>query len=119
MQGCSHNSCLFCTYFNVATSIVGHFFTSNVRGGYTNPKNLTLKKTAYSLKKGKTATIAASVSKVNSSKALATSHAAKLRFISNNPKVAAVNAKGKVTAKAKGTAIIYVQTITVSGRPAR
>lgn len=98
-------------YKTVAKSIVGHFFTGNVKGGYTNPKNLTLKKTAYSLKKVKTATIAASVSKVNSSKALATSHAAKLRFISNNPKVAAVNAKGKVTAKAKGTAIIYVQTI--------
>ena len=56
-------------------------------------------------------TIKASVSKAKAGKKLATSHAANLRFVSNNPKVATVNAKGKVTAKSKGTAVVYVQTI--------
>ena len=99
------------SYKNVAKSRQGHFFTGNVRGSYTNPKNMKLSKYAYNLKKGKSATIKASVSKARAGKKLATNHAAKLRFTSNNPKVATVNAKGKVTAKAKGTAIIYVQTI--------
>ena len=34
-----------------------------------------------------------------------------LRFTSNNPTVATVDANGKVTAKETGTAVIYVQTI--------
>lgn len=99
------------SYKNIAKSKVGHFFTGNVRGSYTNPKNMKLSKSAYNLKKGKSATIKASVSKARAGKKLATNHAAKLRFTSNNPKVATVNAKGKVTAKSKGTATIYVQTI--------
>ena len=99
------------SYKNIAKSKVGHFYTGNVKGKYTNPKSLTLKKSAYTLKKGKTATIKASVSKVKTNKKLATSHAATYRYTSNNPAVATVNAKGKVTAKAKGTAVIYVQTI--------
>lgn len=99
------------SYKNIAKSKVGHFYTGNVKGKYTNPKSLTLKKSTYTLKKGKTATIKASVSKVKTNKKLATSHAATYRYTSNNPAVATVNAKGKVTAKAKGTAVIYVQTI--------
>lgn len=99
------------SYKNIAKSKVGHFYTGNVKGKYTNPKSLTLKKSAYTLKKGKTATIKASVSKVKTNKKLAISHAATYRYTSNNPAVATVNAKGKVTAKAKGTAVIYVQTI--------
>lgn len=95
----------------IAKSKVGHFFTGNVRGKYTNPKSLTLSKSALTLKKGKSDTIKGSVTKVKKGKKLATGHAAKLRYISNNPSVATVNAKGKVTAKAKGTAVIYAQTI--------
>lgn len=95
----------------ISRSLTGHAITGNVKGKYTNPKSLTLKKSAYTLKKGKTATIKASVSKVKTNKKLATSHAATYRYTSNNPAVATVNAKGKVTAKAKGTAVIYVQTI--------
>ena len=99
------------SYKTIATSSAGHFFTGNVSGKYTNPKALTLSKTQLSLKVGKTATIKGSVSKVKSGKALGTSHAKKLRFVSNNPSVATVNASGKVTAKHKGTCIVYVQTI--------
>ena len=99
------------TYKTVAKSYVGHFFTGNERGELTNPKSLSLKKSTLSLKNGKSAVIKASVAKVKKNKKLATSHAAKLRFTSNNKAVATVNAGGKVTAKAKGTATIYVQTI--------
>ena len=99
------------TYKTVAKSNVGHFLTGNYRGKYTNPKSLKLSKTSMTIKKGKSASIKASVTKVYSSKKLATAHAAAYRYISNNPTVATVNAKGKVTAKKKGTATIYVQTI--------
>ena len=99
------------SYKTIAKSNFGHFFTGDVRGNYTNPKSLKLSKSTLTLKKGKSATIKGSVAKIKKGKKLATSHAANLRFISNNPTVAAVNAKGKVTARAKGTAVIYVQTI--------
>ena len=99
------------SYETLAKSKAAHFLTGNVRGGYTNPKSLKLKKSAYTLKKGKSVTIKGTVTKVNKSKKLTTNHAAKLRFVSNNPAVASVNSKGKVTAKSTGTAVIYVQTI--------
>ena len=85
--------------------------TGNVNGSLTNPKAITLKKSAYTLKKGKTATIKATVSKVKSGKKLGTKHAKTLRYISNNPAVATVSGGGKITAKSQGTAQIYVQTI--------
>ena len=98
-------------YNNIASSMDGHFMTGNVYGSQSNPKAITLKKSAYTLKKGKTATIKAIVSKVKSGKKLATGHAKKLRYISNNPAVATVSGGGKITAKSQGTAQIYVQTI--------
>lgn len=99
-------------YKTIAKSNMGHFITGNVHGKYTNPKSLKLSKTALTLKKGKTAVIKSNISKVKKNKKLLpVRHTAKLRYISNNPAVAAVNAKGNVTAKAKGTAVIYVQTI--------
>ena len=86
-------------------------FTGNVKGKYTNPKSLKLSKSTLTLRKGKSATIKAGVSKVKKNKKLAENYAAKLRYISSNPAVADVSARGKVTAKTKGTAVIYVQTI--------
>ncbi|MBQ9179582.1 MAG: CotH kinase family protein, partial [Firmicutes bacterium] len=59
-------------YKVVAKSIVGHFFTSDVRGKLTNPKSLKLNKSKLSLKKGKSATITGTVSKVKKDKKLAT-----------------------------------------------
>ena len=90
---------------------VGFSWIVNRKGKYTNPKSLKLKKTAITLSKGKAATIKATVTKVKRGKKLATNRAPKLRFRSSNPAVAKVNAKGKVTAKSKGKAVIYVQTI--------
>ena len=99
------------SYKTLASSKDGHFFTGNVRGKYTNPKNLILNKYSITLKKGKSQTIKATVSKVKKNKRLATNHTKNLRFISNNPSVAVVNASGKITAKSKGSCIIYVQAI--------
>lgn len=99
------------SYKTLARSTTGHVFTGNVRGKYTNPKELKLSSSALTLKQGSNVTIKGTVTKVKKKKKLATSHAAKLSFISDNPSVASVNAAGKVTAKSKGTAVIYVQTI--------
>lgn len=98
-------------YTTIAKSKEGHFLTGNVRGKLTNPKAIKLSKSALTIKKGKSAKIKASVTKVKKSKKLSTGHAVKLRYISNDPRIATVSAKGKVTAKAKGAAVIYVQTI--------
>ena len=98
-------------YKTISKSLVGHCMTGNVEGKYTNPKALTLKKSALTLKKGKTATIKGTVTKVNTSKALGTNHEKLLRFRTSNPFIATVNASGKVTAKNTGTCNIYVQTI--------
>lgn len=96
-------------YTTIAKSKGAHFFTGNVRGKLTNPKAIKLSKSALTIKKGKSAKIKASVTKVKKSKKLATGHAVKLRYISNDPRIATVSAKGKVKAKKKGTCIIYVQ----------
>ena len=98
-------------YKTIATSYEGHFCTGNVRGSLTNPKSMKLNKTKVTLSKGGTASITAKVTKVKKGKKLATTHAKLLRYKSNNPTVATVNASGKVTAKSPGTATIYVQTI--------
>ena len=95
----------------ISKSATVHFFTNDVRGKYTNPRSIKLSKTSYTLQKGKSAKIKASVTKVKKGKKLATSHAKKLRYTSDNPKVATVNSKGKITAKSPGRATIYVQTI--------
>ena len=40
-----------------------------------------------------------------------TSHAAKLRYLSTDTKVATVSKSGKITAKGKGTCTIYVYAV--------
>ena len=99
------------TYKKIAKSKMGYFYTGNVMGKYTNAKSLKLKKSAITIKKGKSWTIKATVTKAKKNKKFSTNHTTLLRYTSNNPTVATVNAKGKVTAKKAGTATIYVQTI--------
>ena len=99
------------SYKTIAKSKQGHFITAKSKGKYTNARSLKLKKSKLTITKGKSATIKATVKGVKKGKKQPTGHAAKLRYTSNNPAVAAVNAKGKVTAKSAGTATIYVQTI--------
>ena len=99
------------TYKKIAKSKMGHFYTGNVMGKYTNAKSLKLKKSAITIKKGKSWTIKTTVTRAKKNKKFSTNHTTLLRYTSNNPTVATVNAKGKVTAKKAGTATIYVQTV--------
>ena len=87
-----------------------HAYTGNGTKNYTNAKSVTVKnvkKGKLSLNKGKTFKIKAKVNKVQKSKKLMPkSHAATLRYMSSNKKVATVSKSGKITAKGKGTCTI-------------
>ena len=73
-----------------------------VQKGQVTAKKLSLKKTSAVLKKGKSMTV-----KVTRTPLTATD---KLIFRSSNPKIASVNAKGKITARKKGTVTITVRS---------
>lgn len=78
-------------------------------GKYTNVKSLSLAKgigTSLTLKKGKTKILGAKAAKVKKSKKLPKTYKA-VRYASSNTKVAAVSAKGVITAKAAGTCYVY------------
>lgn len=92
----------------IRTSPTMHAFTTGYDKKCTNAKAVTVKKTKVALKKGKTCTIKANVTKLKPKKKLmAKGHAAKLRYLSSNTKIATVSKSGKIIAKAKGTCIIY------------
>lgn len=98
----------------VRTSPTVHAYTSGVRGKYTNPKSVIVKKTSVSLKAGKTYKIKACVTRLkNRKKLMPTGHAAKLRYVSSNKKIATVSRSGKIKAKSKGSCKVYV--IAVNG----
>ncbi len=93
----------------IRTSPVMHAFTGGYDKKYTNAKAVTLKKTTVTLKKGRTYQVKAGVAKLKPKKKLmAKGHAAKLRYLSSNKKIAVVSKAGKITATAKGTCTIYV-----------
>lgn len=92
----------------IATSLVIHVAGKNSKA-YTNVKKLTAEKTSYTLKKGRSVQISVKAEKQSGSKKLlSASHTSRLRYWSTNTQVAKVNAKGKVTAKGKGSCYIYV-----------
>lgn len=72
--------------------------------GYGYARKITVKKSSFIIKKGKTATILATVTNTNSK---VKKHTAQVRYISTNPNVATVTAKGKIKAKSKGSCYIY------------
>ena len=96
----------------VSKSPLFHAYTGNGTKNYTNAKSVTIKnvkKGKLSLKKGKTFKIKAKVNKLKKNKKLMPkSHAPTLRYMTSNKKVATVNSSGKITAKGKGSCIIYV-----------
>ena len=73
----------------------------------TNTKEIKLKKSKFTLNKGKTAKIKGSIV-LEDSKKKPVNHVKKLRFKSSNKKVAKVTKSGKIIAKGKGTCTIYV-----------
>lgn len=88
----------------VATGKVLHFCGSKAKT--TNPKKITVKKKAVTLKVKKSANISASITKESKKKLIG--HTAKLRYWSSNAQVASVNQHGKITAVAQGSCTIYV-----------
>ena len=77
----------------------------------TNVTGVKVKKSKYTLKKGKTAKIKAKlVLQKKSKKPL--KHCAKFRYASSNKKVAKVSKKGKITAVGKGKCTVYVYAVS-------
>ena len=92
----------------VRTSPMLHVYTGNASGKYTNAKSVTVNKAKVSLKKGKTYKIKAKVNKIKKDKKLMPkSHVATLRYLTSNSKVATVSKSGKITAKGKGSCVVY------------
>ena len=91
----------------IATSKTIHFATKGGKvGNYKAVKLTNVKKNKVSVKKGKTFKIKAK-SIVQSKKLKVKKHRT-LRYESTNSKVAKVDKNGKITAKKKGTCVVYV-----------
>ena len=85
-----------------------HAYTGNGTKKYTNAKSVKLNKNKVTLKKGKSFKIKAKVTKVKKSKKLMPKkHAATVRYLSTNKKVATVSKNGKIKAAGKGTCDVY------------
>lgn len=92
-------------------SNIVHFITGNRSGKYANVKSIKAKASTVTLSPGATKKIGATYKMYYGKKHIKKSHGAALRYISNCPSVATVSSSGVVTAKAAGTAIIYIQDI--------
>ena len=86
----------------------GHIVGKNNRK-YTNVKRVKVSKSKYTLNVGKTAKIKAkTVLMDRKKKPLSKAHGKKFRYKATDTSVAKVSKKGKITAKGKGTCIVYV-----------
>lgn len=93
----------------IGKSITGHA-VGKKNTIVTDVKKIQTKKSAYSLKKGKTAKIKATIVKKNNKLPLF-GHTAKFRYDTSNKKVATVSQYGKITAKGKGTCYVYIYAV--------
>ena len=98
----------------IAKTITGHVVGKNNKK-YSNAKKITLSIEAkaslssYTLKKGKSVQIKAkTVLEYPKRKPLSDAHTKEFRYASTDKNIAAVNKKGKITAKKSGNCIIYV-----------
>ena len=79
---------------------------------YSNVKKLTLTKSKYTVKVGKTAKIKAKVTLVNKNKKhISKGHGDKFRYKSSDTGIATVDKNGKIKGIKKGTCTIYVYSI--------
>lgn len=90
----------------LASSKTVHIATKGGKVGNDKTVKLNKSKVTLKLKKKKTFTIKAK--EIPQSKKQKVKRHRKIKYESSNPKVAKVNGKGKVTAKKKGTATIFV-----------
>ncbi|MBP5306168.1 MAG: Ig-like domain-containing protein, partial [Lachnospiraceae bacterium] len=94
----------------IARTLVSHI-TGTTNATYTNPSELKLEKKSVSLKTGKTYKIKGKVTLADSKKTmLSDKHAATLRYLSSDTKVATVTKSGKIKAVGKGKCYVYVYT---------
>ena len=92
-------------------STVAHLVGSK-NAKYSNAKKLTLTKSKYTVKVGKTAKLKAKVTLVNKNKKhIPKSHGAKLRYKSSDTSIATVSKNGTIKGVKKGTCTIYVYSI--------
>lgn len=82
----------------------GGMHTATLGRDYGYTSKITVNKSSFRIKKGKTARIKAYIINTNDN---VETHVARIRYVSTNVKVATVNNKGKVKAKEKGTCYVY------------
>ena len=93
----------------MAKSEQNHFCTNNSSGKFTNPKAITVSKSKVTVKKGATVKLKAKVTKVKKGKKLTNGkHTAKVRYHSENKKVAKVSKSGVITGVNPGWCRVYV-----------
>ncbi len=93
----------------IAISKNFHVIAAKTMGDCANIKTITADKKSITLSKGKSVKVGAKVTLPKGKKHISKKHGAKLRFTSDNPKVASVDKKGNVKAKYPGKATIYIQ----------
>ena len=95
----------------LAKSVSGH--VAGYRNQkYSNVKKVTLLKSRYTIKTGKTARIKAKVTLLKKNrKHLPKSHGARFRYKSSDTSIATVNRSGRIKGVKKGTCTIYVYSI--------
>ena len=92
----------FDSYGRITRSAV--IYTNTTGGKKADIKKVTVNKKAFTLKKGKTATIKA---KAIASKGTFKKYTSNIRYVSTNTSVATVSKKGVIKAKAKGKCYVY------------
>ena len=92
----------FDSYGRITKSAV--IYTNTTGGKKADIKKVTVNKKAFTLKKGKTATIKA---KAIASKGKFKKYTSNIRYVSTNTSIATVSKKGVIKAKAKGKCYVY------------
>lgn len=92
----------FGSYGRITKSAV--IYTNTTGGKKADIKKVTVNKKAFTLKKGKTATIKA---KAIASKGTFKKYTSNIRYVSTNTSIATVSKKGVIKAKAKGKCYVY------------
>ena len=92
----------------LARTITGHI-VGRLNTKYSNVRKITLSKSKYTIKVGKTAKVKAKTVLVDKTKKqLSDAHAKEFRYASSNKKIATVDKNGKIKGVKAGTTTIYV-----------
>ncbi|MBQ0040442.1 MAG: hypothetical protein KBS56_00190 [Clostridiales bacterium] len=97
----------------IAKTKTAHFIAAKTKGDHGNVTKISANTATGSVVAGQEIKLGAAIKVYKNMKPLELNHAAKLRFISDNPEVATVSTGGYVTGIRPGTATIYI--IAVNG----